>query len=65
MELAAATGLNAEAVFQITNSLYKRGLLLQIEGCFLNLALRPREELIHKYFEDQQKENSSPISKAA
>jgi radical SAM superfamily enzyme YgiQ (UPF0313 family) len=52
--IAASLGLTAARVHEGLASLVQRQLLYETEGFYLSLALRPRDELIRRYYQNRQ-----------
>lgn len=64
-----ALGRDAElpqpVVEPIVTELIERRLLVQLDGCYVALALRPRDELVHNYVEQAIRDRIDPPRRLA
>jgi radical SAM superfamily enzyme YgiQ (UPF0313 family) len=59
--IAAGTGLTAARVEEGLASLVERKLLYETEGFYISLALRPRDELIQRYYQKLRASSAATI----
>lgn len=64
-ELSRDTELAAPAVEAIVTELADRRLLVELDGCYVALALRPRDELVHNYVEQAIHDRLNPPRRLA
>jgi radical SAM superfamily enzyme YgiQ (UPF0313 family) len=58
--IAASTGLAAARVEEGLASLVQRKLVYETEGFYISLALRPRDELIQRYYQKLRSSTATP-----
>jgi hypothetical protein len=64
-ELSRDTELPVEVVEPIVAGLIGRQLMVQLDGCYVALALRPRDELVHNYVEQAVRDRIDPPRRLA
>jgi hypothetical protein len=59
------TELPAAAVAAIVTELIDRELMIELDGCYVALALRPRDELVHNYVRQAIRDRIDPPRRLA